>query len=249
MTHSRHGRRGWVTAYLLGIGSVLAAELVVLGVLLVPAPTVAVAGSAQPATTTRAAPAGTGEPEEAPTATSPAPRQDRATSTRPRPPAPPPAAEPRSRDEPVSSGRRPGTLALPDGGTARLVRQEVGPGAVLPVPERLGEATWWGAGLGAPSGAGVFAGHVNWNGRTGPFAELWNVRIGERITVTDAAGTVWRYAVAQIVTLHKDELPARAPELFSQSGPHRIVLVTCGGQWLGGTTGYADNRVVVAEPA
>lgn len=252
MNHSGRGRRSWVTAYLLGVGSLLAAELLVLAVVLAPAPTVAVAGSAQPVGTTRAAAApASGEPESAqptgPATTSAAPPPSR-TAERTRPTAQRPAPEPRARDTPVSSGQRPGTVALPDGGTARLVREEVGPDAVLPVPERLDEATWWGAGLDAPSGASVFAGHVNWNGQTGPFAELWAVRIGERVTVTDARGAVWRYEVTQIVTLHKDELPARAPELFSQSGAHRIVLVTCGGRWLGGTTGYADNRVVVAEP-
>ncbi len=139
-------------------------------------------------------------------------------------------------------------MRLPDGGTATLVRAEVGPDSVLPVPENLDEATWWGAGLDAPSGASVFAGHVDWQGRTGPFAELWDVGVGERVTVTGEASETWTYSVTRILTLRKDELPARAPELFGQSGGHRLVLVTCGGRWLGGTTGYAENRVVIAEP-
>ncbi len=148
----------------------------------------------------------------------------------------------------VGSGQPPGTVRLPRGGTAELVREEVGPDSVLPVPEDLNEATWWGAGLDAPSGASVFAGHVDWQGRTGPFAELWDARIGERVRVLDDAGTEWTYEITRIFTLHKNELPDRAHELFGQSGPHRLVLVTCGGRWLGGTTGYAENRVVLAEP-
>ncbi len=146
------------------------------------------------------------------------------------------------------SGQSPGTVRLPDGGTATLVRKELGPDAVLPIPDDLGEATWWGAGLGAPSGASVFAGHVNWQGQVGPFAELWDVRVGQKVTVSDDDGSEFTYSVTQIITLGKDELPARATELFSQSGSHRLVLVTCGGRWLGGTTGYAENRVVIAEP-
>ncbi|MEU3273507.1 class F sortase [Saccharomonospora sp. NPDC006951] len=237
-------RRGRTRAYLLGVGSVLAVELAVLGFVLAPTTTV-IEGVAAPAHAARDNTPGT--TGTAPRAAPPAPRETPAVETRPEPapstPAPPPA------EVPVASGQQPGTIALPGGGTAKLVREEVGADAVLPVPDDLGEATWWGAGLDAPSGASVFAGHVNWHGRTGPFAELWDIGVDERITVTDADGTTWRYRVTQILTLHKDELPARSAELFGQSGPHRIVLVTCGGRWLGGSTGYAENRVVVAEPA
>ncbi|ASR38012.1 sortase [Prauserella marina] len=241
------GQPGRTRAYLLGVGSVLAVELAVLGFVLAPT-TAVIAGVAAPMHTAAADTA-----ETAPRAAPPAPReQPPAATTTEKPAAPATApstpAQPRT-EVPVSSGQRPGTIALPDGGTARLVREEVGADAVLPVPDDLGEATWWGAGLDAPSGASVFAGHVNWHGQTGPFAELWDIRVDEPITVTDAEGTTWRYRVSQIITLHKDELPARSAELFGQSGPHRIVLVTCGGRWLGGNTGYAENRVVVAEPA
>jgi hypothetical protein len=95
----------------------------------------------------------------------------------------------------------------------------------------------------------VFAGHVNWKGATGPFAELWNDRIGGAVTIVDKAGKSWNYKVSQLITLKKNELPLRADELFGQSGPHRIVLVTCGGRWIGGSTGYAENRVVIADQA
>ncbi|EHY88864.1 class F sortase [Saccharomonospora azurea] len=241
-----HDRRRWRRAYLLGVASVLAVEVVVAGVLALRSPTV-VAGTAVPA-----------RPVTAPVQSTPAPSSEPAEDGEKSEKNEKPendekdtdAAEPAT-DRPATapSGQRPGTVVLPDGGTAELVRKELSPDAVLPVPDDLDEATWWGAGLDAPSGASVFAGHVNWQGRTGPFAELWDVRIGEDVTVTDAEGTTFTYVVSQILTLGKDELPARATELFGQSGPHRLVLVTCGGRWLGGTTGYAENRVVVAEPA
>ncbi|MEU6645643.1 class F sortase [Saccharomonospora sp. NPDC046836] len=249
--YSKRGRRRLLKAYLLGASTVLAVELAVVGAILVPR-TVAVAGSPQPV----AAPQQTAQ-QEPPPPPSPEPEPVPATEPTPATTTAAPAAKPTTtqapappaRDEPVASGQRPGTIRLPDGGTATLVRREVGPDAVLPVPDNVDEATWWGAGLDAPSGASLFAGHVNWNGRTGPFAELWDIGIDEAVTVSDDGGTVWTYRVTQIVTVHKDELPARAADLFSQGGRHRIVLVTCGGRWLGGNTGYADNRVVIAEPA
>jgi len=54
--------------------------------------------------------------------------------------------------------------------------------------------------------------------------------------------------VTQVITLKKDELPQRAPELFAQTGPYRLVLVTCGGQWVGGKIGYASNQIIIALP-
>jgi|GEM_PF-1463008 len=147
-------------------------------------------------------------------------------------------------------GQRPGTIRLPDGGTATLVRKEVNSEtAVLPVPEDLNEATWWGAGLGAEHGASVFAGHVNWKGRTGPFAELWDATSGEDLRVVDQSGDTWHYEVTRTLTLDKDELAERALALFGQQERHRVVLVTCGGRWIGGDEGYTQNRIVIAHAA
>lgn len=235
---TREHRRRLRRAFLLGAASVLAVELVAAGVLIARSPAV-VAGTARPATTAVPAAESAQDPGGRET---PAAAEESAESA--------PATTKPSTEQPTApSGQRPGTVRLPEGGTATLVRKELAPDAVLPIPENLDDATWWGAGLGAPSGASVFAGHVDWQGRTGPFAELWDVRTGQRVTVADDDGTEFAYEVSQIITLGKDELPARAPELFGQSGAHRLVLVTCGGRWLGGTTGYAENRVVVAEPA
>ncbi|GAA2812415.1 class F sortase [Saccharopolyspora taberi] len=148
----------------------------------------------------------------------------------------------------VPIGQPPGTVRLPKGGTAELVRKEIDRSGTLPVPDGVGEATWWGAGLDSPKGATVLAGHVNWKGATGPFAELWDSAQGELVTVTDEDGKTWDYRVSEIVTVDKETLPQRAAELFGQGGEHRLVLVTCGGRFVGGDTGYDENRIVVANP-
>ncbi|PXY27653.1 class F sortase [Prauserella muralis] len=140
----------------------------------------------------------------------------------------------------------PGTVRLPEGGTAQLVRREVTADGTLPIPDGLEEATWWGAKLGAARGAALLAGHVNWAGRTGPFEELWRARRGQSVTVVDARGGRWVYRVTDVLTVHKTRLPAHAQRLFAQDGPHRLVLVTCGGDYVGGTDGYEDNRIVTA---
>lgn len=168
------------------------------------------------------------------------------------PPASRPAPAPQ---EPVTvpvhepAGQPPGTIRLPEGGTAKLVRQELDATGTLPVPDGVEEATWWGAGLDAPTGATVLAGHVNWKGSVGPFAELWRAEPAQAVTVVDDAGQSWEYEVSEVLTLDKDELPQQAANLFGQGGDHRLVLVTCGGEYVGGQTGYEENRIVVATPA
>lgn len=163
-----------------------------------------------------------------------------------------PAPQPPPREPSVvpvrDLGQPPGTVRLPDGGTAQLVHREIDASGTLPIPDGVDEATWWGAGIDADNGATVMAGHVNWNGEVGPFNQLWEAERGQHVTVTDKDRRLTRYEVSEVITLDKTELPSRAAELFGQGGPHRLVLVTCGGRFVGGDTGYDENRIVVAKP-
>ncbi len=227
---ARRGRL--LVGFALGAATVVGLQL---GSSMVTSPPVAVvAGTALPA-------AGAAAPAARPAAPTSTPPPPPATSTPAAPAAQPSTAPP--------APQQPGTVRLPAGGTATLVRKDLGPGGELPVPDNLGQATWWGAELDAAGGASVFAGHVNWRGATGPFAELWNARIGAEVTIVDKAGKTWSYRISQLLTVHKNDLPAQADDLFGQSGPHRVVLATCGGRWVGGSDGYEENRIVIAEPA
>lgn len=147
-----------------------------------------------------------------------------------------------------TASQLPNTVRLPHGGTAYLMHGEVSPDGSLTMPPGVNQAIWWGSQLNAQTGATVFAGHVNWAGVTGPFAELWQDKVGDIVTVRDTAGTLWLFRVTQVLTLSKSQVPQEAPSLFSPSGPHRVVLATCGGEWVGGVLGYADNRVLIATP-
>ncbi|MEV0066436.1 class F sortase [Amycolatopsis sp. NPDC050768] len=147
----------------------------------------------------------------------------------------------------AAPGQTPGTVLLPGGGTAKLVQEPVGDDGALVIPQSLAEAAWWGSGLGADQGVTLFSGHVNWKGRTGPFDQLWQVEQGQTVTVTDTAGGKWNYRVDEVRTIHKSGLAAESAKLFSPDGPHKLVLVTCGGDYVGGTEGYDDNRVVTAS--
>lgn len=150
-------------------------------------------------------------------------------------------------EQPAKQAKAPSQLALPGGGTAKLVQEDLDDQGALKIPEGLDEAAWWGAELGADHGVALLSGHVNWKGKKGPFNELWQVKQGQEVKLTDAAGGVWVYRVDATETIHKSELAGRSEQLFDPDGPHKLLLVTCGGEYVGGTEGYEDNRVVTAS--
>ncbi len=166
--------------------------------------------------------------------------------------APVPAAnQPASRstrqDTGSDTGSDPARLSLPGGGTAKLVQEDLDAAGALKIPEGLDEAAWWGARLGADHGVALLSGHVNWKGKKGPFNELWQVKQGQEIKLTDAAGAHWVYRIDATETVHKSDLAGRSEQLFDPDGPHKLLLVTCGGEYVGGSEGYEDNRVVTAS--
>ncbi|MEU8633497.1 class F sortase [Amycolatopsis sp. NPDC048633] len=144
-------------------------------------------------------------------------------------------------------GQAPSQLSLPGGGAAKLVQEDLDDAGALKIPEGLDEAAWWGAKLGADHGVALLSGHVNWKGKKGPFNELWQVKQGQEVKLTDAAGGAWVYRVDATETIHKTELAGRSAQLFDPDGPHKLLLVTCGGEYVGGSEGYEDNRVVTAS--
>lgn len=141
----------------------------------------------------------------------------------------------------------PATIKLPHGGKATLKRQNVGKDGALPIPNTLNQAAWWGAPING-HGAMLLSGHINWKGKVGPFNELWQSKRGDMVTIGDKKGVKHKYRVQDITTLTKEKLPKYAPKLFAQTGPSRLVLVTCGGEFVGGEKGYDENRIVIANP-
>lgn len=161
--------------------------------------------------------------------------QPQATSQpAPRPVAPPPQQR--------------GTIRLPAGGTATLIAANVSSDGALEIPDGVKYAAYWGAKFDGNAGATVLAGHINYAGAVGAFAQLWGVQNGQQVSIVDTAGRTFHFSITQILTLDKNTLPQQANDLFGQSGAHRLVLVTCGGQWVGGSLGYNENRVVIATP-
>jgi hypothetical protein len=66
------------------------------------------------------------------------------------------------------------------------------------------------------------------------------------VTVTTADGTDHGYRVDRVERTPKTEVPLDL--LFDRTGPERLVLVTCGGEFDRSTGHYLDNVVVTVLP-
>ncbi len=121
-----------------------------------------------------------------------------------------------------------GSLALPDD------------------PRRLG---WWtgGSATGAPFGSVVLAGHLDSREHgLGFAARLVGLRPGDAVVLADEDQEL-RYRVRTRYLLPRTRLVALAA-LFSDRGPARLVMITCGGAYDHERGSYADNLVVEATP-
>lgn len=140
----------------------------------------------------------------------------------------------------------PEQVVLP-GGAAAPVLPATTVNGQLQVPAEPKRVGWWdgGAQAGDPFGSVVLAGHVDSkNEGIGYFARLRQVKTGE-VVVVHGSGRTASYRVTSIVSVPKDALATRSGA-FDQTGPHRLVLITCTGAYNASRGGYADNLVVTA---
>jgi hypothetical protein len=120
---------------------------------------------------------------------------------------------------------------------------------VLGVPGDIQRTGWWKDGMapGATTGAVLVAGHVDSAAAgAGAFFRLGQARRGDVVTINVADGKSFRYRVTSVREMRKAELPLN---VWSQTGPARLVLVTCGGPFDQSLGHYRDNIVVTAVPA
>ncbi|MFE6254728.1 class F sortase [Agromyces sp. NPDC057865] len=110
-------------------------------------------------------------------------------------------------------------------------------------------AAWYqyGPAPASASGSTVIAAHVDsLTYDVLPFARLRDASPGMEIVVTDAAGAQHRYAVQGRGLVPKDD--ADWDGAFDRSGPARLTLVTCGGEFDYGARRYLSNLVLTATP-
>jgi hypothetical protein len=157
-------------------------------------------------------------------------------------PAPPPAE--------VRAPWRPGAprrLLLPSLGVTAPVVPVHAPGRTLIPPRDPATLGWWADGVrpGGRHGSALIAGHTVHGTGTGALERIGELAPGDPVVVGTGAGRL-RYVVTRVLRFDKGVVAERAPRLFRQDGPPRLVLVTCA-DWDG--TRFRSNVVVEGRPA
>jgi LPXTG-site transpeptidase (sortase) family protein len=119
----------------------------------------------------------------------------------------------------------------------------------LVVPEDSDRVGWWDGSsyVGDPYGSTVIAGHVDTFDRgIGFFFRLWNIKVGERV-VLSAGDLRQAYKITTLRQMPRTDL-VDEDEVFDITGPPRLVLITCAGDFHADRGGYSRNLIVVAQP-
>ncbi|GIJ80530.1 Sortase family protein [Micromonospora phaseoli] len=115
-----------------------------------------------------------------------------------------------------------------------------------PPAERAQEAGWYDQGpTPGQYGPAVIVGHVDTTSGPAVFQHLRDLRAGDHVEVARSDGSVAVFEVDRTDRYDKEQLPA--DEVFGDFSRPQLRLITCGGPWVGGETGYADNVVVFAS--
>jgi LPXTG-site transpeptidase (sortase) family protein len=158
---------------------------------------------------------------------------------------------PALRDQPAASQRVefiPERLTLPGKASAAVLPAPTVDG-LLKVPENVQQVGWWdgSAWAGEPFGSTVIAGHVDAATEgIGFFARLLGIKLGDTITLRAESHRL-KYRVISVRRVGKTAL-ATDSQALKQTGSHRLVLITCTGNYDRNRGGYESNLVVVAEP-
>ena len=179
-----------------------------------------------------------------------------AVADQPRSAAPPSEAPPVLSAEPLTTlevhpPRRHPAVGPPERVRIRALGVDVpvigidAPDGVLTPPDDPQVLGWWNAGAppGALNGAALVTGHTVSVGG-GALDDLEKLRLGSPVEVSTAKGRI-RYRVTKLDIYRKASLARDAARLFSQTGPGRLVLITCE-DWDGEK--YLSNVVVHADP-
>ncbi|GAB3126837.1 hypothetical protein GCM10027289_03410 [Tsukamurella serpentis] len=122
-------------------------------------------------------------------------------------------------------------------------------GALYP-PTDVARVGWWvdSALPGSGKGSVVITGHVD-DARQGTgFAKRFSaLKRGDHVALTGKDGARIGYRVTRTASVNKGVLPT--DDLNRLDGPETLILVTCGGRFIGPPMGYENNDLIYAERA
>lgn len=137
----------------------------------------------------------------------------------------------------------PATLLIPKTGVRAAVEQlTVDRNGDMASPQNVNDVGWYAPGV-APgqNGDAVVDGHLNWYGvPEAVFFNLNQLQPGDQVDII-SQGVTLRFQVTDSTSVSPTATPAG---LFATTGPPRLTLITCAGDWNAGAGEY-DQRLLV----
>lgn len=93
----------------------------------------------------------------------------------------------------------------------------------------------------------VVLAHIDGAGKPGAFSKLSTLKPGATVTVGLDNGAHCTYRITQLAQLKKTDDKALAARIWGAVPNAQIRLVSCGGAFIGGKYGYADNLIGIGE--
>ncbi|MFI6762047.1 class F sortase [Micromonospora sp. NPDC050417] len=116
----------------------------------------------------------------------------------------------------------------------------------VPPLEKHNETGWYDRGpTPGQFGPAIIVGHADTRDGPSVFHDLVKLRPGARIEVTREDRSVAIFEVNSVEHFDKAKLPEE--RLYGSYERPGLRLITCGGEWVGGSIGYADNVVAFAS--
>jgi hypothetical protein len=116
----------------------------------------------------------------------------------------------------------------------------------VPPLDRAQEAGWYDQSpTPGQAGPSVIVGHVDTASGPAVFNQLSRLKQGDTVEVARQDRTVAVFQVEKLERFNKEHLPA--DQVYGDYSKPSLRVITCGGRWVGGQTGYADNVVVFAN--
>jgi LPXTG-site transpeptidase (sortase) family protein len=158
----------------------------------------------------------------------------------------PTVTEPEPTPEPVIAPLR---LVIDSLGVdAPVVEMGLDENGVPRVPYNGQDIAWYN--FSSPPGAGsnaVFAGHINWGGAPGAFANLDNLQPGATVRLISEDGSEYTYEV--FANFPVDPYDDDSLKVMDPTPTDTVTLITCGGSWIPDPSerfgGSYTNRTIV----
>lgn len=120
------------------------------------------------------------------------------------------------------------------------------------VPDDIQEIGWYAFAAGPmdPQGSIVLVGHRDGvESGQGAFYGIDQLEPGDSVVLRTSESSRIRFVVEDAQSVTKERFAELASDVFSTTGTKRLILITCGGEYVKADGGYQENVLVTAIPA